>query len=206
MIPESGNGVSQDLKRRTSPSGSSVGPGVIDPTALDELIGILYDQLRAAAHRQRRRWRGDETIGTTVLVHEAYLKLRKQRQIHVEDTDHFLALSSQAMRHVLSNYAEQRCARKRGGGMERVAVQDIAVAADTAGAADEAEEMLAAMNEALRWLERDHARACRIVECRFFGGLTVEQTAVALGISARTVKRDWAFAQAWLKREMKELV
>lgn len=181
------------------------GLGAADPAALDELIAILYERLRVVAHRQRRRWSGDETIGTTALVHEAYLKLRNQKRIGVESTDHFLALASRAMRHILSNYAEQRRAQKRGGGMERVSIGDIAVPAALPGTGDEAEEKLAAMSVAVRRLEAYHARSCRVVECRFYGGLTVEQTAAALGISERTVKRDWAFAQAWLKREVREL-
>jgi RNA polymerase sigma factor (TIGR02999 family) len=181
-------------------------PGAADLAVLDELIAALYKQLRALAHHQRHRWSGVETLGTTVLVHEAYLKLRKQKRIGVENTDHFLALASRAMRHILSNYAEQRRAQKRGGRMERVSLQNIAASAEERAMGGEAAEELAALNLALGRLEGYHARSCRVVECRFYGGLTVEQTASALGISPRTVKRDWTFAQAWLKRELKERV
>lgn len=174
--------------------------GVADPAALDDLIAALYEQLRTLAHHQRQRWSGAETLGTTVLVHEAYLKLRKQKRVRVENEGHFLALAARAMRHILSNYAEQRRALKRGGGLEHVAVHDPAAA--MRGTEGDAEEQLAALNRALERLEAFHKRSCTVVECRFYGGLTVEQTASALGISARTVKRDWAFAQAWLKREL----
>jgi RNA polymerase sigma factor (TIGR02999 family) len=180
------------------------GLGAADPAALAEIIAILYAKLRGLAHQQRRRWSGDETIGTTALVHEAYLKLKNQKRIDVANADHFLALASTAMRHILSNYAEQRHAQKRGGGMQRVPIGDLAAAVP--GPGSDPEDMLAAMSLALRRLEQYHARSCRVVECRFYGGLTVEQTAAALGISPRTVKRDWVFAQAWLKREVKELV
>lgn len=179
-------------------------PGAVDSAALDDLIAALYEQLRALARHQRHRWSGIETLGTTVLVHEAYLKLRKQKRVPVENESHFLALASRAMRHILSNYAEQRRAQKRGGGLAHVPLHDPA--GTMRGTDGEAEEQLAALNRAVKRLEQFHARSCSVVECRFYGGLTVEQTALALGISERTVKRDWAFAQAWLKRELMGLM
>ena len=177
-----------------------------DPAALDAVLGTLYDKLRMVAHQQRRRWRGDETLGTTALVHEAYLKLRHQKRIDVRSREHFLALASRAMRHILSNYAEKRRTQRRGGGLQQVSIGDGAVASTGDKSAEDTEDMLAAMNRALERLEQTHARSCRVVECRFYGGLTIEETAAALEISPRTVKRDWAFAQAWLKRELKGMV
>jgi RNA polymerase sigma factor (TIGR02999 family) len=167
------------------------------------LIGILYEELRAIAHNQRRRWHGDDTLGTTALLHEAYAKLRHQKRISIESRSHFLALASRAMRHILSTYAEQRRARKRGGGITCVSLSGVETAAT--GSTDCA-EMLSALDTALRRLETHHERPCRVVECRFYAGMTVEETAAALGMSPRTVKRHWAFAQAWLKRELQEMI
>jgi RNA polymerase sigma factor (TIGR02999 family) len=162
----------------------------------------VYDELHALAHRQRRRWQGDHTLNTTVLVHEAYLKLVGQKQIDVQERAHFLALASRAMRHILCNHARAAAARKRGGGLERVALDSTRLP-DTAGASSgEHADALVALDDALRRLEQLDPRQSRVVECRFFGGLTIEETAAALGISPRTVKRDWQVAQAWLHREM----
>lgn len=174
-----------------------------DSSALDLLIGILYEELRVIAHNQRRRWRGDDTLGTTALLHEAYAKLRRQKRISIESRSHFLALASRAMRHILSTYAEQRRARKRGGGVACVSLSGVDMPATTS---TDCSEMLAAMDTALRRLEKHHERPCRVVECRFYAGMSVEETAAALGMSSRTVKRDWAFAQAWLKRELEEMI
>jgi RNA polymerase sigma factor (TIGR02999 family) len=183
---------------------------------LDPLIDLLHEELRLVAHRQRRRWHRNDTLGTTALVNEAYLKLRRQKHIGTASREHFLALASRAMRHILSTYAEQRRTLKRGGGSALVTLDDahlpaVRTAADSASTPDLAgdfddEAILAALGRALNRLQESHARQCSVVECRFYGGLTVEQTADALGISARTVKRDWAFAQAWLKRELAEMV
>lgn len=174
-----------------------------DSSALDLLIGILYEELRVIAHNQRRRWRGDDTLGTTALLHEAYAKLRRQKRISIESRSHFLALASRAMRHILSTYAEQRRARKRGGGVACVSLSGVDMPATTS---TDCSEMLVAMDTALRRLEKHHERPCRVVECRFYAGMSVEETAAALGMSSRTVKRDWAFAQAWLKRELEEMI
>jgi RNA polymerase sigma factor (TIGR02999 family) len=183
-----------------------------DPATLDALIDLLHEELRLVAHRQRRRWHRDDTLGTTALVNEAYLKLRRQTRIDTATRDHFLALASRAMRHILSTYSEQRRTLKRGGGAVSVTLDDAranAAAADDHAHADAisaGEEIVSALDRALVKLEATHPRQCRVVECRFYGGLTVEQTADALRISPRTVKRDWAFAQAWLKRELDEAV
>ena len=178
-----------------------------DPAALDTVVALLYDELRLLARQQRRRWRGDHTLDTTALVHEAYIKLVQQKRIATESRAHFLALASRAMRHILSNYAEERRAKKRGGGLEHLSLRELVLALrDDVAGEDDAAEVLGAMNAALDRLETLHARACRVVECRFYGGLTIEETAAALGTSPRTVKRDWAYARAWLNRALQEVV
>lgn len=170
-------------------------------TAIDELFPLVYDEIRSLAHRQRRRWRGNHTLDTTALVHEAYLKLVGQERIAVEDRAHFFALAVRAMRHIFCNYARDRAARKRGGGAEHVPV-DEGKLADLHAMSDDQAALLVAVDEALLRLESTDPRQARVVECRFFGGMTVEETAAALGIAPRTVKRDAAFAQAWLRREL----
>lgn len=174
-----------------------------DSSAVDELFALLYGELKTLAHRQRQRWQGDHTLNTTVLVHEAYLKLVGQARIGVESRAHFLALAARAMRHILCNRARERRADKRGGGLERLSLDGVAVPGVELAFAVEESETLVLLDEALRRLEDLDPRQSKIVECRFFGGLTVEETAAAMGISPRTVKRDWAMAQAWLHREMR---
>jgi RNA polymerase sigma factor (TIGR02999 family) len=173
---------------------------------LDELFALLYEELRAIAHRQRRRWQGDDTLDTTALVHEAYLKLVGQARLGVESRAHFFALAAKAMRHLLCSYLRDRSARKRGGGLERLPLDEWKSASPQLMSSEESSEILLALDEALRRLERIDPRQSKVVECRFFGGLTIEETATAIGISPRTVRRDWAVAQAWLHREMKSHV
>jgi RNA polymerase sigma factor (TIGR02999 family) len=170
--------------------------------AVDELFELLYEELREVAHRQRQRWRGDNTLDTTGLVHEAYLKLMGGSAADVESRAHFLALASRAMRHILCNYARDRRALKRGGASRPLTLDEAVAATARARAGSEAPETLLALDAALKRLEAADPRRSRVVECRFFGGLTVEETATALGVSPRTVKRDWAVAQAWLHRAM----
>ena len=166
----------------------------------DQLFVLLYDELHAMAHRQRRRWRGDDTLETTAMVHEAFLKLVDQERITAESHAHFLAIAARAMRHILCNYARDRKAQKRGGGIEHVALDESRGDAPD-HASYEPSEVLVALDEALRRLQQVDPRQSQVVECRFFGGLTIEETATALGVSPRTVKRDWLVAQAWLHRE-----
>lgn len=170
--------------------------------ALDELFTLLYEELHALARRQRRRWRGDDTLQTTALVHEAYMKLVGQARIAVESRAHFLALAASAMRHILCNYARDRRAQKRGGGLEHVTFDESKADGALAAFAPDPSDALVALDDALRRLEHRDPRQARVVECRFFGGLTIEETAAALAVSPRTVKRDWAVAQAWLHRDM----
>jgi len=167
---------------------------------VDQLFDRVYDELRVLARRQRRRWRGDHTLDTTALIHEAYMKLVDGSRVGAGSRAHFFALASKAMRHVLCNYAREKAALKRGGGMERVTLEDEGLAA--AAPLDSGSAALAALDDALDRLAELEPRQARVVECRFFGGMSVEETAAALGVSPRTVKRDWAVAQAWLHREI----
>ena len=170
--------------------------------AVDELFALLYNELREIAHRQRRRWQGDDTLQTTALVHEAFLKLVDQDRIAAESRAHFLGVAARAMRHILCNYARDQRAQKRGGGIAHVVLHEASAAAGSSNVPPEPMGVLVALDEALRRLERVDPRQSKVVECRFFGGLTIEETAGALDVSPRTVKRDWAMAQAWLHREM----
>jgi len=170
---------------------------------LDELFALLYDELRGLAHRQRRRWQGDDTLDTTALVHEAYLKLVGHARITVESRAHFLALASKAVRHILCNYARARGTERRGGGLERLPLDEWKAHPGQVVLSQEQADALAALDDALRRLGQVDPRQSKVVECRFFGGLTIEETATAIGVSPRTVRRDWAVAQAWLHREMK---
>jgi RNA polymerase sigma factor (TIGR02999 family) len=171
--------------------------GAGDREALNEVFELVYEELRHRARAQRRRWSGDETLDTTALVHEAYLKLVDQSSASWNDRAHFLAVAARAMRHVLVNYAEQRRAAKRGGGAKHVLLDDHNPVSE-----EVAEEVLA-LHEALDRLAAASERQARVVEARFYAGLSIDETADALGISPATVKRDWALASAWLHREIK---
>ena len=173
-----------------------------DRSALDALFPLVYEELSQLARRQRQRWHGTLTLNTTAVVHETYLKLIGQKQLPAESRAHFFGVAAKAMRHILCNYARDRNRKKRGGDVQHVSLQPGHEVAAQLELSDEQTEKLAALDEALQRLERIAERQARIVECRFFGGMSVEDTAAALGISPRTVKRDWSFARAWLRREM----
>lgn len=166
--------------------------------ALDRLIPLLYEELRRIAHRQMARERTGHTLGTTALVHEAFLDLARLERIRWQDRTHFLAMASRAMRRILVDHAVSRKAAKRGGGRERVGL-------DQAGPKlleeEELDEVLA-LDEALSRLEGMSERQVRVVECRVFAGMDVEETAEVVGVGTATVKRDWAAARAWLNREL----
>jgi len=172
-----------------------------DREALAALFPLIYEDLSQLAHRQRLAWHGDLTLNTTGIVHEVYLKLVNQRQLPAESRAHFFAVAATAMRHILCNYARGRRTRKRGGDMQHVTLDSAHDVASGLELSDEQTEELTALDAALKRFERIAERQARIVECRFFGGMSVEDTATALGISTRTVKRDWNFARAWLRRE-----
>lgn len=173
-----------------------------DGQAVDQLFTILYDELKELAGRHRRRWRGNHTLNTTVLVHEAYLKLVGQTRIEVESRAHFRALGARAMRQILCNYARDHRAQKRGGPLQALPLDELFTLPDPAQLSEAHSDNLLALDQALQRLEAINPRQARVVECRFFGGLTVEETATAIAASTRTVRRDWAMAQAWLHREM----
>ena len=170
--------------------------------AFDELFPLVYDELRHLAHRQRSRWDGDETLNTTALVHEAYLKLAARPPPSWESEAHFLAAASRAIRHILINYARDRRTQKRGGARRQVSLDRLRPSAEGWSLAGGRHESLIALDDALTKLAQSSGRQSRIVECRFFGGMTVQQTAAALGISVSTVTRGWTMAQAWLYREV----
>lgn len=171
------------------------------PDAWERLVPLVYDGLRAIAHRQLRSEPEGARLGTTALVHEAFLKLVEQSRARWEDRGHFYAVASMAMRRILINEAHRRNAQKRGGGRAPVSL-DAVDPKQLAGSARMDPELLIALDRALSRLEEEAPRQGRVVECRYFGGLTVAETAEALGVSAATVKRDWRVARAWLFREM----
>ena len=171
--------------------------------ALDALVPLVYDELHALARRQRRRWQGDETLDTTALIHEAYLRLVDQTAPQWSSHPHFLAVASRAMRQVLLDYAKRQHAAKRGGARRQVSLGDVEKMLLTrTGVGDQQSDMLLAVEEALARLEQHDELHARVVECRFYGGMSIEETAVALGISPATIKRKWAFARAYLNREL----
>jgi RNA polymerase sigma factor (TIGR02999 family) len=164
--------------------------------AFDRLMPMVYDELRRLAHQQLRGERTGHTLNTTALVHEAYLRLLTVEQMQWVNRAHFFGAAARAMRRVLIDYARARGREKRGGDAIRVS---LAEAIDERTAP---EEDLLDVDAALSRLEAMSERQCRVVECRCFGGLSVEETAVAVGVSVATVKRDWSFARAWLNREL----
>jgi RNA polymerase sigma factor (TIGR02999 family) len=171
-------------------------------SAFDRLFPLVYEELHRVAGRQRSRWDGDDSLNTTALVHEVYLRMAGTSAAIWENQAHFLAVAAKAMRQILIDHAKRGRAGKRGGGLRRIPLQEIEEAlsgGDPAGAGDDA---LLALNDALHRLESHDARQSRIVECRFFGGMAIDDTATALGVSPATVKRGWAMAQAWLYREL----
>ena len=170
---------------------------------VDGLFVAVYDELRGRAHGHRLGWEGDHTLGTTALVHEAYLKLAGQDGATWQSREHFLALAAKAMRHILVDHARRRSAAKRGGRATPLPLEDVEASTATPSTDDDRRaEMLIVLDRAIERLERLDPRQARVVECRFFGGMSVEEASRVLRVSPRTVKRDWAHAQAWLRREV----
>jgi RNA polymerase sigma factor (TIGR02999 family) len=167
-----------------------------DATALDRLLPMVYDELRRMAERELRRERPDHTLSPTALVHEAYLKLVQLDRISWQGRAHFFGACAKAMRRILISYARMKKAGKRGAGAEHVPVDNVMVAADAPP------QDLIALDDALTRLEQLDERQARVVECRFFAGMDVKDTAEALGVSQATIKRDWTAARAWLNREL----
>jgi len=166
------------------------------PGAMDEVFSSVYPRLRQLARSRRRGWQGNHTLDTTALIHEAYLKVASASSSRYESRGHFFAVAAQAMRQVLINYAEKKGAAKRGGGAAHVTLRERDLVEDNA-----LDEILA-LDSALRRLEEMSPRQARVVECLFYAGFTVEETAEALETSPATVKRDWSAARAWLYREI----
>ncbi|MEM1055386.1 MAG: ECF-type sigma factor [Bacteroidota bacterium] len=168
------------------------------PGAVEELFPVVYDELRQIARARLRAHPAVATLDTVALVNEAYVRLVDGTRVTLKDRSHFFALAARAMRFTLVDYARRRAAEKRGGGAVHVTLDER-----INGTAEEerAAEVLA-LDESLRRLAEVDERAARVVECRFFGGLTVEETAEAMDLSPRTVKREWQKARLWLTREM----
>jgi RNA polymerase sigma-70 factor, ECF subfamily len=163
-----------------------------DGDALEQLVPFLYDELREMAHRQLVRERHNDTLQTTGLVHEAYLKLVDDTRVTRRGRAYFFAAAARAMRQVLVDHARRRRAAKRGGAVEPLSLDEEQISVD-----DFAAELLD-LDRALEQLAALNPRHARVVECRFFAGMSVEETAEALEVSARTVNYDWALARAWL--------
>jgi RNA polymerase sigma factor (TIGR02999 family) len=167
-------------------------------TVVDSLLPLVYNELHAMADRQLRRERPDHTLNATALVHEAYLKLIDQKNVNWQNRAHFFGIASLAMRRILINYAQMHIAEKRGGNNILVTFDDAATPRES-----KAEELLV-LDEALQRLEQLNERQAKVVEYRFFGGLTQEEIAEVLNVSVPTVRRDWRLARAWLSRELNQ--
>jgi len=164
--------------------------------ALDQLMPLVHDELRRLAHRYMRRERPGHTLQTSALVDEAYLKLIDQKRVHWKNRTHFFAISAQLMRRILVDHARSHHYAKRGGGAGKVSLDEAMIVSPERGAD------LMALDEALTSLAEIDPRKSEIVEMRFFGGLSVEETAEALKLSPRTVMREWSMAKAWLYRAL----
>ena len=167
-----------------------------DEGALGELYPLIYEQLRALATAQMRNERDGHTLQPTALVNEAFLKLVDHDRASYNDRGHFMAIAATAMRRVLIDHARARGREKRGGGARKVALDDVLAGADARGLD------LLALDEALQKLAAMDPRKARIVELRFFAGLSVTEAAAAMDVSEKTVKREWAVARGWLRREL----
>lgn len=167
-----------------------------NPDAFDELFPLVYDELCRMARRRMRKERAGHTLTTTALVHEAYLKLVDFDRIDWQDRNHFFAIAARVMRNVLVDYAVKRKAQKRGGDRDPVPLREEDAVHEV-----DLNDVLA-IHQALKRLEEIDERQVRVVECRFFGGLTIDETSETLDISPATVGRDWRVARAWLNREL----
>lgn len=165
------------------------------PDAMERLFTAVYEELRRVAHRQLQGEREAHTLGTTGLVHEAWFRLVDQTRVEWQDRAHFFRVAAWAMRRVLVDYARRYGAVRRGGGLQRVSLDDGPAIAERSDA-------LLALDEALVRLATMNSRLSQVVECRYFAGLTEEETAEALGVNVRTVQRDWVKARSWLYLEL----
>jgi RNA polymerase sigma factor (TIGR02999 family) len=166
--------------------------------ALDRLTPLVYEELHRLAHQHMKRERGDHTLQTSALVNEAYLRLIDQRNVHWQNRAHFFSIASRLMRRILVDHARAHHYAKRGGGALRVSLDEAAFVSQ------ERASELVALDDALTSLAAIDQRKCQVVELRFFGGMSVEETAAALGVSPITIKRDWSTAKAWLHRAIEK--
>jgi RNA polymerase sigma factor (TIGR02999 family) len=175
------------------------------PEVRDKLFRQVYDELYKCAKSQRNRWVGDYTLNTTALVNESYLKLVDQEFDDIQSRSQFYALASKAMRHILINYARDKQRQKRGGGKPKISLDELDFAPQGKVELNQKRsELLLILDNALQKLEDLSPRQCKIIECRYFGGMTIKETATALGVSTMTVKRGWKVARLWLHREMQK--
>ena len=170
-----------------------------DHDAFNRLLPLIYNQLHRIAEARLRTERKDHTLNPADLVHEAYLKLVNLDRIKWQNSRHFFAIASQVMRNILVDYAVKQKSEKRGGGLQRVTLShpDAAIEIDLEG--------ILSVHQALQKLAKTDPRMVRVVECRYYGGLTIDETAVAIGVSEPTVNRDWNMARAWLNRELSDM-
>jgi RNA polymerase sigma factor (TIGR02999 family) len=169
-----------------------------DSQALERLLPLVYDELRRIASRYMKRERAGHTLQTTALVNEAYLRLVGQQNVAWQDRAHFFAVAAQVMRHLLVDHARSRQYAKRGGNAQRITFDEAAVVSM------QRDDNLLALDEALTKLAAIDPRKVKLVELRYFGGLSAEETAVVLGVSEITIKREWLKTKAWLYRELTE--
>lgn len=167
-----------------------------DAELMNSLMPLVYDEMKRIARMQLINERANHTLNTSALVHEAYLKLSKFERIDLKNRNHFFGIASHVMRNILASYAVKKNAIKRGGKQAKVTLSKVALATET-----NLEDILS-IHQALEKLSKLDERQVRVIECRFFGGLTLQETAEALGISDRTVSRDWEMARAWLNVEL----
>jgi RNA polymerase sigma factor (TIGR02999 family) len=172
--------------------------GPMPTGSMEQMFLLVYNELHQLAARKLRSERDGHTLSTTALVNEAWLELNKLNRIQWQNRAHFLAVAAQAMRRILIDYAVARRREKRGGGQVLLSLDD----GDALAVAHQRADELVELDEALARLQKISDRQARIVECRFYGGMSVEETAEARGVSPATVKREWALARAWLNREL----
>ena len=167
-----------------------------DPEAFKSLVPLVYEDLKRIAHQQLNRLRPGQTLDTTALVHEAYLNMADQRRLKVSDRNHFYAISARAMRQILVDYARRKSAAKRGSGIQPLPLSNIQVGEEAQA------DLILALDRALEKLGDLDDRLAKVFDCRYFAGLTPQETADALDISLRTAQRDWSKSKAWLRREL----
>jgi RNA polymerase sigma factor (TIGR02999 family) len=167
-----------------------------DREAFERLIPLVYEDLRRIARRQLAQGRPGRTLDTTALVHETYISLAQGSGLEINDRGHFFAIAARAMRQVIIDYARQRAALKRGGGRPPISLDLVQIPVDAQA------DVVLAIDDALRRLTDLNERLTRVFECRFFAGLSEQETAEALDLSLRTVQRDWMKSKAWLRREL----